>query len=388
MDQKLTCIGCHKSFYRACLFIEHLEFGYCEVISASQFQGHVVHKHLVTALLKDSSAYDRFKAKQAKYDAATGDFEEEGGICLDDPLDKDEEVEDVKFAALQPDLSNALPPPPTAVPFPPLGSHARAARYNIEEVASTVGAMSVNDDDASTVVESHSPAPQSASAGQPKVWGPRDGKSVSRTLFPNAKATPAPKEFSVAMHDEQMERAHGINIMKTRFWDPLSSDWNPERFYDSAVNKYNCPFLCERTLATPADLNKHINSEHRLTRMKCPRCLKYFQSATALIAHCESRGARCEINKVDSFSVFLDRMSGGFLGVVEKVRPDHLNNPTVMLTDAATGRVERYRPPVASYLQYTVTKPPDWKEPARAGVQIGGGVQRSGWGGSEDDGWR
>ncbi|KZM24205.1 Protein S-acyltransferase [Ascochyta rabiei] len=391
IDQKLTCIGCNKSFYRACLFIEHLEFGYCEVISASQFQGHIVHKHLVTALLKDSSAYDRFKAKQAKYDAATGDFEEEGGVCLDDPLDRDEEIEDVNFAALQPEVSNAPLPQSAAGPFPPLRTHSQASSYDIFEVASTIGAMSVNgDNDTSAIVGHRSSAPHSAygsstyaastSTGrQLKVWGGRNGKSASSTLFPNAKSTPATKEFSIAAHDEQMERDHGINIMRTRFWDPLSSDWNPERFYDSVINKYNCPFVCELTFETPADLNKHINGDHRLTRMKCPMCLKYFKSATALMAHCESRGAKCLINKSDNFTLFLDRMSGGFLGVKEKVRPDHLNNPTVLLTDPETGRVERYKPPVASYLQYMVTQPPDWKEPSRAGVQIGFAMQQGQW---------
>jgi hypothetical protein len=106
--------------------------------------------------------------------------------------------------------------------------------------------------------------------------------------------------------------------------------------------------------------------------MKCPTCLKYFKSATALMAHCESRGAKCQINKATDFNIFLDRISGGFLGVEEKIRPDHLNNPTVLLHDSATGHMERYKPPVATYLQYVVTKPPDWKEPARGGVQIGG----------------
>lgn len=258
IDQKLTCIGCHKSFYRACLFIEHLEFGHCDVISDSQFQGHIVHKHLVTALLKDTSAYARFQAKQAKFEAAHGDFEEEGGICLDDPLDRDKEIEEVKFSAIQPDISDMSPPPTAALPYPPLPSHVRGSGYAVSEVASTMGAMSFNDDDddTSTIIGSRSSAPHSvngsstyaastSTARQAKVWGPRDGKTASKALFPNAKPTPAPKEFSLAIHDEQMEHEHGINIMKTRFWDPLSSDWNPERFYDSVISKYNCPFLCE-----------------------------------------------------------------------------------------------------------------------------------------------
>lgn len=251
--------------------------------------------------------------------------------------------------------------------------------------------MSVNDDDgSSTVVDAYNSAAPSvyasstyaastSTAREEKVWVNRCGKSASSTLFPNAKLTPAPEEFTIAAHDEQMEREHGINIMKTRFWDPLSTDWNPERFYDSVIDKYNCPFVCELTLDTPADLNQHINSDHRLTRMQCPSCLKYFKSATALMAHCESRGSRCQINKAYNFNIFLDRLSGGFLGVNEKIRPDHLHNPAVMATNPNTGRLEKYVPPVASYLQYMVTKPPDWKEPAKAGVQIGFGAQQSQW---------
>lgn len=89
------------------------------------------------------------------------------------------------------------------------------------------------------------------------------------------------------------------------------------------------------------------------------------------MAHCESRGASCEINKTDDYNLFLDRLSGGFLGVEEKIRPDHLNNPTVLIQSDTTGRMERYKPPVASYLQYMVTKPPDWNEPVATKV-VGG----------------
>jgi hypothetical protein len=114
--------------------------------------------------------------------------------------------------------------------------------------------------------------------------------------------------------------------------------------------------------------------------MKCPMCLKYFKSATALMAHCESRGARCQINKADDFNIFLDRISGGFLGVEEKTRPDHLNNKKVLLRNPDTGHMEMYKPPIATYLQYTVTTPPDWKAPpARPAAQIGGFPKRDQW---------
>lgn len=113
--------------------------------------------------------------------------------------------------------------------------------------------------------------------------------------------------------------------------------------------------------------------------MKCPRCLKYFNSATALMAHCESPGARCQISKAEDFNIFLDRLSGGFLSVEEKIRPDHLNNKNVLLRNEETGHMEMYKPPVASYLEYKVTTPPDWKGPAAHCVQIGGIPEESSW---------
>lgn len=120
--------------------------------------------------------------------------------------------------------------------------------------------------------------------------------------------------------------------------------------------------------------------EHRISKMKCPYCLKHYKSATALVAHCESRGSRCQINKADDFGTFLDRLTGGFLGVEEKVRPDHLYNPTVVVANPETGRLEKYRPPTATYLQYSVTKPVDWKEredkQPKVAYQIGGGHDR------------
>jgi hypothetical protein len=293
VDQKVTCIGCKRSFYRACLFIEHLEFGYCDVIPASQFQGHIVHKHLVTELLKGSEAYERFKQKTSKFDAAV-DFEEEGGVELEDPLGDDEEMAEVVFKAIPPDASSAVPQAPSydGVPFPPLPVPPKIAGGIEYEVASSFGGLSLhgstNGDgefDVDTVVGSPVASPiattfetasmlnvasrqsssthgssvhndsarngssalgSSTSRGL-KVWSSRSGKSASTTLFPNAKPTPAPSDFSISAHDydKAMDQEHGINIMRTRFWDPMSTDWNPEKFYDSVISKYHCPFVCE-----------------------------------------------------------------------------------------------------------------------------------------------
>jgi len=94
--------------------------------------------------------------------------------------------------------------------------------------------------------------------------------------------------------------------------------------------------------------------------MRCPRCQKTYGSATALIAHCESTTTKCGITHADDFATFLDRLSGGFLGATEEVRPDHAFNPTVMVPNES-GDLEEYAPPAVGYLKYQATQPVDWK---------------------------
>jgi hypothetical protein len=225
------------------------------------------------------------------------DFEEEGGIGLEeDPLGDDEAIDEVDFKAIKPDT-----PPDTplsvisaGVPFPPLPTQTRVVSGIEYDVASTLGGLSLsgstdgdNASDSETVVGSPVASPtastfpalpsivtsQRASSVQDsvqsgfqaqdssgpstsnncvvKVWDNRNGKSMSKTLFPNAKPNSPASEFSIAAHDQSMEQEHGINIMRTRFWDPISSDWNPEKFYDSVIGKYHCPFVCEEVLFKP-----------------------------------------------------------------------------------------------------------------------------------------
>ncbi|KAF2686662.1 hypothetical protein K458DRAFT_429632 [Lentithecium fluviatile CBS 122367] len=369
IDQKLPCLGCGEVFYRASLMVEHLEFGHCQVVTPEQFLGHIVHKHLVTELLKGGSAYDRFMQKISKFDAAQ-DYEEEGGIDVNDVLDDNEdEAKRVRYDAIQPE---ATPVEVTHLgSYPPLPSQSGAS-----SITASMGRMSLGRASETVVGSENGSAAESSTKGtstssgrQLKPWAGR----TSAKLFPGAKPTPPPCEFSIEHHDHQMEQEHGINIMNTRFWDPRSpGDFNPERFYDSVIQLYFCPFICEQTFKSIEEMDNHIMSSHRISRMKCPSCLKYYKSVTALMAHCESRGAKCQVNKADDFNIFLNKLTGGFLSVEEKVRPDHLHNPTVMVQDVDTGRMAPYTPPAARYLQYSASRPVDWKEPGKVAAQIGG----------------
>ena len=107
--------------------------------------------------------------------------------------------------------------------------------------------------------------------------------------------------------------------------------------------------------------------------MRCPRCLDSFRSCTALVAHCESGSRKCTIRTADDYGTFLDRLTGGFLGVREKIRPDHLNNTPIMLSDPRTARLEVYKPPVVRYLKYEVTMPSDLEtRDEKVALRLGG----------------
>ena len=347
-----------------------MELNYCPVIGSGEFQGHVVHKVLIEEILKGGEAQRRFMQKTAQYDAAV-DTEEEGGVNL---LDQDEDLaHNVDFPIIKPDGAEcAVEEPQATGHFPPLPTGQSKDSVDADSnLSTTLQGMSIASDTASDTTSSTLVgSPQS----QPvKAWG---AGSTSKKLFPDAKATPAPSIWSVEEHDRSLEKQQGINILTTHFWDPASKDWNPDRFYDSVLSKYFCPFVCEQSFSIPEDLNRHIMDDHRVRKMKCPTCLKYFDSVYRWVAHCESRGSKCPINKSDDFGAFLNKATGGFLSLDEKIRPDHLHNHSKMIHDPETGRMQKFRPYQAKYLQYFATKPPGFEEKTAEFTRIGGGPQR------------
>ena len=103
---------------------------------------------------------------------------------------------------------------------------------------------------------------------------PWTGRDAARELFPQAKPTPQPfKKYTIESHDQQMKHENGINIMTTRFWDPLSGEWNAERFYNGVIQRYFCPFVCEYVLnLLPSENSSVLTLElgkTSKTRMRC-----------------------------------------------------------------------------------------------------------------------
>ncbi|KAF2269879.1 hypothetical protein CC78DRAFT_574752 [Lojkania enalia] len=354
LNQKTECVGCGDRFFRASQFIEHLEFGHCADIPADQFQGHIVHKALITKLLDDSAAYSRFLQK-VSHNCAAWDPEEGGGINLID----DNEALKVEVKAIQPELvRKSVKESASELLWPLLPSQAIKAGQKMNFGTSTFGKASLNSESATStnIADILDPSVETQ-----KTW--KTGRT-SEALFPNAKPTPVRDDRSVQNHDNQQKEELGLNMLSTRFWDPTSIEWDPERFRHPAIDRYVCPFVCERMFDIAADLDKHITTEHKIKSMKCPQCFKVFPSCAALVAHCENPVKKgCKIHEADDYGKFLNVLTGGFLSVREKTRPDHLNNPTIIIKNSETGFPESYRPPTVRYLQYEASKPADWKEP-------------------------
>jgi hypothetical protein len=349
-DQKIPCIGCGEVFRRPSILTSHLETGQCDKISPHIFYGSIVHKYLVKRLLANPNGErDRFIAKIGKHDAAY-DTEDSGGIELDDNSAKE-------WPRLQArDESNA-----TTDGTDHLASVLSGITLNAVEGGEGVPGGSRS----STEVGQASS--RSEQTSPPSAWGQnRDGRDTAKILFPKAPPNPM---LNGRYGNAQDTEEEGINLFKTRFWDPTSADYKPERFYDPATGEYHCPFICEQKFTTDFDLEAHILNGHRITKMRCPRCMKKFGSATALIAHCENVNSKCGISEAEDFAEFLDRLSGGFLDAKVEVRPDHLFNPSVMVANE-DGQIEPYIAPTVTYVKYTATRPIEWNPDSKKTIKI------------------
>lgn len=170
-----------------------------------------MHKYLVQRLLANPNGErDRFIAKIGKHDAAY-DTEDTGGIELEDNSAKE---------------------------FPALPS-ANPGTDDVDRLSSVLGGITLSSIEGGVNI----PGMPSIEAGQSRAWASTgDGRDSASVLFPNAQPNPTPNgRYGNALDTDD----EGINIFKTRFWDPTSADYKAERFFDPVAGQYHCPFICE-----------------------------------------------------------------------------------------------------------------------------------------------
>lgn len=177
----------------------------------------------------------RLWQKISKFDAAV-DRDEKGGVNI---LDDEEAAREVPIKALVPEIpEESLNIPIHPGPYPLLPSKGKASVTS--ELSSALGKVSISGDEYHMAPGTPNVTPSK----QLKIW---DSGKTSELLFgkEKAKAKAPSSVFSIETHDSQMEIQLGINIMSSRFWDPISDDWNPERFLNPLTQQYACPFNCE-----------------------------------------------------------------------------------------------------------------------------------------------
>lgn len=61
-------------------------------------------------------------------------------------------------------------------------------------------------------------------------------------------------------------------------------------------------------------LIQHLKSPaHMKTKLRCPGCLRQYQSATALVQHAESQAVKCQIRDSQEYKLAVDQITGGFV---------------------------------------------------------------------------
>lgn len=237
-SQKLVCPGCEQVYFSATSFIEHLEFGHCDTIAASEFEGRVVHKQLLADLDKHGPVYTDFRHKTSQCAVAL-DAEEEMGLApVEDVFEDHGGIGGVLFAALPPEPFADGPSAPAVVDdgqYPPLPSQASAT----DAVVLGLGGMCLD----GSVEAGSVGTPTSASLAN---------KVVSETLHPRRQGpvhTPTrmtlPTDFAISAADAPMDHEPSRSMLRHRLWDPHSDDWSPGSFYNAMLTAYQCPFVCE-----------------------------------------------------------------------------------------------------------------------------------------------
>jgi hypothetical protein len=57
-------------------------------------------------------------------------------------------------------------------------------------------------------------------------------------------------------------------------------------------------------------------------KLRCPGCLRQYQSATALVQHAESQAIKCQIRDSNEYKSAVDQITGGFVNTAGR-HQDH-----------------------------------------------------------------
>jgi hypothetical protein len=78
-------------------------------------------------------------------------------------------------------------------------------------------------------------------------------------------------------------------------------------------------------------LIQHLRSPaHMNAKLRCPACLRQYQSATALVQHAESQAVKCQIRDSHEYKTAVNQITGGFVDTAGR----HQDNTVRYITPA------------------------------------------------------
>ncbi|TKA73067.1 hypothetical protein B0A49_02150 [Cryomyces minteri] len=334
-EQDVACKYCDRIFVRAAGLMHHYESGQCKKVSAKDFANVRHHKTFVAAALKNPEKFGTTVRGSTMAASVVENEDDAGGVTLG-PLEDDSEGGLALPRPLQAESDLIYLHETVESTWPALPGMSASRRGTNASVSSVAGGIRKFYIDSSSpancrgvpkgsagyshITKQTRPLPSSrlssASNDNDADTHPVWVGATSAELFPNAHPTPVTSEWSaqLAAIDEQWKKENDTNIFRVRFWDPTAPDYDPDKFWDTVLELYRCPFVdCENVYALPPDLARHLLASHAPPRPRCPTCLRIFRSTTALTAHCEAPTARCKIGISQDFDKAVMDFSGGFL---------------------------------------------------------------------------
>lgn len=300
------------------MLVKHLENDECQDISGFEFSRRVQQKQIVRQIMVNPQGfYDILHAKETELAKLTqcGKSKElekrDGGVSvldeandnqsLDVSQDGSESMDDeLKVQRLTRKELNQWPQLPHKMLAKP-----QSSAKNMQQSSSIAGKSGSASNAMArpaalklipnTIKQGSTSMPKDADA-QPWSTG-----ATSKTLFPNAKLAPASDGQLKCVDSVHRLANDDGNLLKARFWDASSRDFNVEPFYNAMLKHYLCPFSgCGNTYSFAREFVHHLNHWHGQIQYRC-LCLKVFKTAHAMIGHSESPGSNCQARKSPSY---------------------------------------------------------------------------------------
>ncbi|PVH74631.1 hypothetical protein DL98DRAFT_658690 [Cadophora sp. DSE1049] len=135
-----------------------------------------------------------------------------------------------------------------------------------------------------------------------QAGGPAQNPWGKKNLFPNAPPAVAPS-VDLLLSSLNINTAISPPTKMYRMFDPADPAFRASKFYVDVIGRWKCPHPgCNGSYKSQNAFIAHLKSPaHSDEKYQCLKCLRIYDSLTALTQHSESQGVRCNVRETDDF---------------------------------------------------------------------------------------